>query len=179
MTSDKSYATEARVNSIFNAAGLVNPGAGGGGNGQRVTVFSMSDQLINNTADGVVTSLSVTVIPGAYRFAGKIFWTQPVGSSGITQALGFTGPAISHARIATEHYLNGSVPSNGTDIVSSLPGGRTTPGFANGTIYFDFDGIAVFTAGGTLSVVAHCNGANVFTVNSFSFMDVESVGQTS
>ncbi len=177
MSSDKANSTELRLNQLWNHMG---PAPAGTGNGQRVTVFSSSDQLISSVTDVTVTGLSVTVAAGAYRVHAKVTWVQTTGA--FAQAIGLTGPATSHVRIPYQDYKVGAGPGTdpfGTGILTTLPGGASTSAFAAGVdCYSDFDGIVVFTAGGTLSVVAHASASGTFSVRSYSFMDVESAGQT-
>ena len=181
MADDKSYSAELRLNQLWNHLG---PIAAGGGTGQRLTVYTTADVTISSTTDVTISGgspLSLTVVAGAYRIAGKITWTQ--NFTNITQAIGFTGPSTSHVRIPYQYFKAGAGPSsdaNATGIMGTLSGGVGTSPFSTPQQnYLEFDGMVVFTAGGTLAVVAHCNTTNTFVVNSYSFMDVESVGQTS
>ena len=85
-------------------------------------------------------------------------------------------------RIAYQYFKSGAGPSadaNSCGVMTTLSGGVGTSPFSTPQQnYLEFDGIIVFTGAGTLSVVAHCNTTNTFAVNSYSFMDVETVGQT-
>ena len=178
MTEDKPYSVERQLGLLWNHLG---PAAPGTGNGQRVTVYSTSDQLISSVTDVTVTGLSVTVVAGAYRVHARVTWVQTTGA--FAQAIGLTGPATSHVRIPYQDYKVGAGPGTdpfGTGILTTLPGGASTSAFAAGVDCFsDFDGVVVFTAGGTLRVVGQANGANTWTAGAYSFMDVETVGQTS
>ena len=173
---DKAYVIEQRLSALWNHLG---PIAAGGGNGQRQTVFSTADQVISSNTDIAVTSLGYTVVAGAYLISGKLIATQ--GTGAVTQALGFTGPATSHVRISAEWFSSpgGGAYATGANVLGTLAGGVTTPAFSAGVQnYWDFEGMVVFTAGGTLQVVAHANGANTFTMGSYSFLTAETVGQT-
>ncbi len=188
MSSDKAYSAELRLNQLWNHLG---PAPAGTGNGQRVTVYTTADQLINSTTDGVIApptgpALSYTVAaasyPAAYLISGKFIATQGSSAGGNqTQAVGFTGPATSHVRISACWFASGgSAYPTGAVVISSLSGGVSTPAFSLTTQnYWDFEGLLVFTAGGALSMVGHCNGVFTWTANSYSFMTLESVGQTS
>ncbi len=134
-----------------------------------------TDQIVTSNTDGVITgtvALSLPVAAIEYRVRGVIFVTQGAGS--VTQAVGFTGPATSHVRIGSAWFSNGGgAYTTGAAILSTLGGGQTTPAFTNTTSSFwIFDGVGVFTAGGTLSAVTHANGVNTFTVNSYSFLEI-------
>src|SRR5258708_6864529 len=176
MSSDKAYSAELRLNQLWNHLG---PAPAGPGTGQRVTVYSTADQLVNATSDGNLPSLSVAVAAGAYLISGKLIGTQGPGS--VTQAAGFTGPATSHVRISACWFSNGGgAYTTGAAIISSLAGGISTPAFST-TVqnYWDFEGLVVFTAAGTLNMVGHAaSGTNTWTAGSYSFLTLESAGQT-
>src|SRR5258708_538881 len=171
------------------AAGLIHYSIGGqhkyassdGGyyNTGRATVYSTADQVVSSNTDVTLTSLTAVVAAGAYRITGMIVATQGSGAGGnVTQAVGFTGPATSHVRIGAEWFSSpgGGAYATGANVLGSLSGSVSTPAFSVGVQnYWDFRGLVVFTAGGTLRVVGQCNGANTWTANSYSLMDVTPV----
>ncbi len=180
MSSDKSYSAERQTGLLWNHLG---PAPLGTGNGQRLTVYSTADQLVNATSDGNLTGLASPagyIVAGAYRISGKLIGTQGPGS--VTQAAGFTGPATSHVRISACWFANGGgAYTTGAAVISSLAGGISTPAFST-TVqnYWDFEGLVVFTAAGTLNMVGHAaSGTNTWTAGSYSFLTLETVGQTS
>src|SRR5260370_12164206 len=65
-----------RVPTIFNAAGLINPGTGGGGNGQRQMLIPTAVQTINSTSQIAVGAnsvpLSCPVVAGKYYLYAEI-----------------------------------------------------------------------------------------------------------
>ena len=168
---------------VIPAAGLIHHSFGGHHkyasadanyyNTGRLTVFSAADQTVNSAPDITLTGLTAGVAAGTYRISGKLIATQ--GAAAVTQAAGFTGPAASHVRISAEWFSSpgGGAYATGANVLSSLAGGVTTPAFSIGVQnYWDFDGIVVFTAAGTLTVVGHSNGANTWTAGAYSFMDI-------
>ena len=167
----------------YDTAGHMKYISGGDGNIYHAgwaSARTTTDQTINFTSDQVITgtvALSLSVEANVeYRVHGLITWTQGAGS--VTQAMGLTGPTTSHVRIPNAHWLTGSGPGANVgapspNVYSTLAGGTTTPAFANTSVcWWEFDGWVVFTAQGTFSAVAHCNGANTFSVNSYSFIEI-------
>ena len=139
-----------------------------------------TDQTVNFTTDQVITGTVALSLPvGAnteYRVRGKITWTQGAGT--VKRALGLTGPATSHVRIPNLYVQVGagvSVDAGNPNpaVFSSLAGGVSTPAIANtAVVWWEFDGVVVFTAAGTFSAVAHCNATNTFTVRAYSFIEI-------
>src|SRR5260370_5750810 len=70
------YDLAQRGPTIFNAAGLINPGTGGGGNGQRQTLIPTAVQTINSTSQIAVGANSVPLswplVAGKYYLYAEI-----------------------------------------------------------------------------------------------------------
>ena len=141
----------------------------------RLSLFTTAPQTISSTSDTAITGLITPVAAGTYRVHGMIMWTQ--GANAVAQNFSFHGPAASHVRIFFEHFLTNSGASNGCGNYNSLGPDVGSPGFAAGSdAFFVFDGIIVFTAAGTFSVQASEGTAgDTFTIDSYSFMDLEPV----
>jgi hypothetical protein len=187
VTSDKAYSNEQRLGHIINAIGPIQPGTGGGGNGQRLTAVMTANHTINSTTDIVIGSnsvpLSITIpTAGVWRVKGVVSWNQNA-SNGVTQAMGLTGPSTSAVRVPHANYLLTSglgAGANSPGDFTTLAGGVLTPAFAAGSsCYWWFDGVVNFTGTGTFSAVAHCNTTNTFVALSYSYIEAETVGQTS
>lgn len=181
MSSDKSYSAELRLNQLWNHLG---PAPAGTGNGQRQTLVSTSDQVVNFTSDGTLgggVAFTFALGNGLWRITGNITWTQ--GAGAVTQAMGFTGSGglvTSHVRINSNHFKTGAGSSSQCDDFTTLGGGQTVVAFTAGNVQFWwFRGIIAVTTPGSLNVVGHCNGTNTFSVNSYSDVTAETVGQTS
>jgi len=139
-----------------------------------------TDQTVSFTTDQVITgtvALSLPVAAIEYRVRGKITWTQGAGT--VKQALGLTTTGTtSHVRIPNLYVQVGagvSVDAGNPNpaIFTTLAGGVSTPSIANtAVVWWEFDGVVVFTSAGTFSAVAHCNATNTFTVNSYSFIEI-------
>lgn len=132
-------------------------------------------QTVNSTADAPVTGLTRSVGKGSYHFHAKIEWTQ--GGTASNQKFGFTGPAASSASETLQSINTSS---------QQVPDGRHNSGLATvaigsaiyaagSVVITEIDGLATFTAAGTLSVGVACTvAANTFTVtNTESWLDVD------
>jgi hypothetical protein len=134
---------------------------------QKVTV----DQLINSTSQAAV--LSFPVIPGTYVLSGRFTWVQ--GATQAVQALRLTGPTATLISVRLKEtelaaggestFGNGLVTAYNTDL-SGASGGQP----ATTTVAWDFDGIVVLSAAGTLGIAARCvtSGSDTFTIKAGS-----------
>jgi hypothetical protein len=182
VASDKSYANETRIANLVNALGPVNPGAGGGGNGQRVTQVN-AGQTINSTGMGHIFS-GFAVTPGYYLVEAHLIVDANAGGSATFR---FTGPAAS-GYLMTFRKLQMNTSDGTTDGETSGGSGYNTGSIGpTGTFAATFYSIHFtgcwwdFTASGSFGLeCANTAGASdTFDIYTGSTMTVESVGQTS
>lgn len=146
----------------------------------RSTVVITANQTINSASNIVVGANSVpmswAVGIGTYLIDGMINWTQ--GATTQAQNNGFSGPAISSARMANNWWVATLFATNGpnTRETSSL-GAQTTPAFANGVVVeWHFRGVFTATAAGTFSVIATApTPANTYVIGANSWASLSPV----
>jgi hypothetical protein len=181
VTSDKSYATETRLNALINATGPINPGSGAGGNGQRRTYWMPGPpQTVNSTSQAPISGMTgVPVVSGgSYEFSGLVCGQQ--GPAAVAQSIRFDGPTISFGRVFTETNAQANTSVTDSDLTGALPWIHTTPAWGSGIIfYIRFHGFFTASSGTNFGVFATSNsGTNTWLVAAASLLTIESVGQT-
>jgi len=159
MTSEKSYSTAQRLDSHISNHPLTLTSTG-------------NPQNITTTSDTAINGLSATVTAGMYRVHGVIFWQQ--GSTASVQNFSIHGPTVSRMQVWYEHFLNGGGASNGVGRWTNVSVQAGSPNFAaNSVVFFTFDGVIEFSAGGTFSVqVSEGTAGNALSILIDSFCDL-------
>lgn len=140
----------------------------------RSTQIITANQTISSATAVVVGAnsnpMSWSVGIGQYMIVGLVNWSQ--GATTQAQTNGFTGPAISSARISNNWQVATQFVQAGinTRELTSL-GGGTTPAYANGiAVEWYFSGVFTTTAAGTVSVTAAApTPANTYTIGANSW----------
>jgi len=148
MTSDKSYATEQRLNALINSlAPMTGPA---------------TDQTINAGWANTIGTLTVPVIAGfTYHFRAKIVGQQ-VAPGAVSQLVGLTGPTANWIRITYTDIATGAPPAYNHENFSQSLGPFGTAVYPTSQVWVsEFTGNVSFLNGGTLALA----GGNTGGVN--------------
>jgi len=187
MPSDKSYATEQRLNALVSALGPVNPSSGGGGNGQRQSLFTTANQTINSTSEVVVGTGSVpltwNVVTGKYLLYAEITYIPNVNvdSACLRLSAQASGMTLANLRCNFKNYTAEGVVQVNKNHVTALGTDMQSSTMVSGNVCsFEFWASMNVSNAGTLSVTARIltNNADTYAIQSYSFGTLESVGQT-
>lgn len=133
--------------------------------------YVIADVPITSTTATALLSFPVTA--GTWSLDGVIDWVQ--GGTQAKQALRIVGPAISFCRFTIREVpmstTGESVWANTVTALNTDLSGASAGQPVGDNVVWDFDGVAVFTAAGTLIVQARCavSSADTFTVKAGSF----------
>jgi hypothetical protein len=119
-----------------------------------------TNQPITSTSPTPLTGMSWPVVAGQYQIRGNLQGQQ--GGTNATQDVGFSGPATSFCRIFFYASTVAGVSSESN--ISTLTTIGIDPGGAGNTFYLNFEGTIVFSAAGTLEVIANEVVADSFTM---------------
>lgn len=144
------------------------------GCGQNV-MFNTVAQPVTATTNTGITGLSQTVAAGTYEFCGKLRIKQnPTANA--TQQLGFTGPATSFCDWYWTTSTNAGTTTSQDTVQATLAPVGVNPGAINNELYFTFEGIATFSAGGTFQAAAAAfSAADFLTIQPGCIMKVRRV----
>lgn len=177
-----------RVATIFNAAGLISPGTGGGGNGQRQTLELPVNQTISSTTEAVVgsnasnTPLQWAVVPGKYLLTAEITYipSLTVADSACLRLAGTF--SVGNIRCNFRQYNGeGVVQVNKGHVLNLGVDMQSSSMTAAAYCVFEFRAAINCNTSGVLQITARIltSNADTYVIQAYSFATLESVGQTS
>jgi hypothetical protein len=141
---------------------------------ERLTLFTTTAQSFDQTHGVAINGLSVPVAIGTYRIHAELAITTT--AAGGNAEINFAAPATSLCLLAGEWGVTGSSGSNLPQVVTALNSVFTSFGLNNGNQQLVIDGIAKFTAAGTLAIQGVCtNAADTWSTEAGCILEIEPV----